>query len=203
MPKLSFFLAAFDLHSAPQLALLSNFLQQTMIRPQRSIQKPLRYRSNSPPQFEQATKQPKRRRIDPAAIDRNDVDQALAVIAPAPECTDELPTLLSTELPHFEANYVQNRAGSSQYSGLSELGFFELFFSPIVVQILAEETNFYAEFHLRNLPRPLPKSCHWVPTTPAEIRVYLGVHLYFGLYQLAVRKDYWRIHNLSRFMSRD
>ena len=93
-------------------------------------------------------------------IDRNNVDQALAVIEPAPECTEELPTLLSTELSQFEANYVQNRTGFSQYTNLSELGFFEFFFSPTVVEILSEETNSYTEFHLYNLSRPLSKNCH-------------------------------------------
>ena len=161
-----------------------------MTRPQRNIQIPLRYRSKSPPRFEQANKQPKRRRIDPVTIDRNNVDQALAVIEPVPECIKELPTLLSTELSQFEANYVQNRAGSSQYTNLSELGFFELFFSPTIVEILSEETNSYVEFHLYNLPCLLSKSCHWIPTTPAEIRVYLDIHLYFDLYQLTVREDY-------------
>ena len=77
-----------------------------MTRPQRTIQIPLRYRSNSPPRFKQANKQPKRRRIDPVAIDQNNVNQALTVIKSAPECTEELSTLLSTELPQFEANYV-------------------------------------------------------------------------------------------------
>ena len=131
-----------------------------MTRPQRTIQIPLRYRSKSPPRFEQANKQPKRRRIDPVAIDRNNVDQALAVIEPAPECTEELPTLLSTELSQFEANYVQNRTGSSQYINLSELDFFEFFFSLTVVEILSEEINSYVEFHLRNLLRPLLKNYH-------------------------------------------
>ena len=171
-----------------------------MIRPQRNIQIPLRYRSKSPPRFEQANKQRKRRRIDPAAIDRNNVDQALAVISAAPECTDELPTLISTELPQFEANYVQNRAGCSQYSNLSELGFFELFFSPIVIEIISEETNSYAESYLRNPLFTLSENRHWIPTTPAEIRVYLDIHLHFGLYELAVRSDYWRIHKLGKFM---
>ncbi len=161
-----------------------------MLRPQRNTQIPLRYRTSSPPRFEQATKQPKRRRIDPAAIDRNNVDQALAVIASAPECTDEQPTFIPTELSQFETNYVQNRAGASQHSNLSELGFFELFFSSIVIEILSEETNLYAEIHLHDLSRPLNNECRWVPITPAEIRVYLSIHLHFGLYQLAVRRDY-------------
>ncbi len=130
-----------------------------MLRPQRTIQIPLRYRSNSPPRLDQAIKKPKRRKIDPVTIDRNNVDQALAVIAPAPECTDELSTFIPTELPQFEANYVLYRAGASQYSNLSELGFFELFFSPIVMQILSDEINSYAEIHRHNLPHPLHKDC--------------------------------------------
>ena len=131
-----------------------------MTRPQRNIQISLRYRSNSPPRFEKANKQPKRRRIDPVTIDRNNVDQALTVIEPASECTEELSILLSTELPQFKVNYVQNRTGSSQYTNLSELDFFEFFFSPTVMKILFEETNSYIEFHLYNLPHPLLKSCH-------------------------------------------
>ena len=94
------------------------------------------------------------------AIDRNNVDQALTVIEPVPQCTEELSTLLSTELSQFETNYVQNRTGSSQYTNLSELDFFELFFSSTVVEILFKETNSYVKFHLYNLSRPLSKSCH-------------------------------------------
>ncbi|KAF7502482.1 hypothetical protein GJ744_005670 [Endocarpon pusillum] len=177
-----------------------------MLRPRRDTQIPLRYGDNSPPQLLQSNNQRKRCRTDPENVDRNNVDQALAVIAPASECADELPTLISTELPQFDANYVENRAGAPRYTVLSALGFFTLFFSDLVVEILSKETNSYAEYHLRYPsfpPLSLPSNCHWIPTTPAEIRVFLGIHLYFGLYILAVRTDYWKIHNLGQFMSRD
>jgi len=124
----------------------------------------------------------------------------LAVIAAAPECTDELPTLIPTELPQFVANYVENRPGYSQYAGLLEAGFFKLFFSDVVVEILAKETNAYAEFQLRNPPLSLYTTRPWVPTTVKEIRVWLGINIYFGLYPLTVRDDYWRIHNIGQFM---
>jgi hypothetical protein len=117
-----------------------------MLRPQRNAQIPLKYRSSSPPRPLQNNNQPKRHKIDPKNIDRNDVDQALAVIAPAPECSEELPTIIPTELPQFKANYVENRPGRSQYTDLSESGFFKLFFSDSVVEILSKETNSYAEF---------------------------------------------------------
>jgi len=172
-----------------------------MQRPQRNIQIPLRYRSSSPPRLQQINSRPKRRRIDPPNIDRNDVDQALAVIAPAPEYTDEPPILIPTELPQFNAKYVPNRAGCSRHSDLSELGFFTLFFSDLVVEILSEETNSYAEIHLQSPPLSIQSHRHWVPTTPAEIRVYLGIHIHFGLYPLTVRDDYWKIHKIGQFLS--
>jgi hypothetical protein len=70
-----------------------------MLRPQRNAQIPLRYRESSPPQSSKIKNQPKQRRIDLETIDRNDVDQALAVIEPASECDKEGPILDSTELP--------------------------------------------------------------------------------------------------------
>ena len=171
-----------------------------MLRPRRDTQAPLRYRSTSPLRLLHNNKQLKRRRIDPKNVNRNDVDQALAVIAPASECTAELPTFISTELPQFEANYVENRAGQPQHSNLSELGFFKLFFSGLVIDILSKETNSYAEYQLQKPPLCLRENCHWIPTTSSEIRVYLGIHLYFGLYPLTVRNDCWRIHKLGQFM---
>ena len=171
-----------------------------MLRPRRDTQKPLRYRSSSPPPLSQVQKEPKRRRIELATVDRNDVDQALAVIAPAPECVDEPPTLITTELPQFNANYVRNRAGAPQHTGLSESGFFKLFFSDSVVETLSKETNTYAESHLQNPPLSLHGTRHWKPTTLAEIRVFIGIHLYFGMYALTVRSDYWKIHNMGQFM---
>ena len=132
-----------------------NFQLPPMLRPRRDTQIPLRYRDNSPPPLLQNNEQRKRRRIDPKKVDRNNVDQVLAVIAPAPECADKPPTLISTELPHFEANYVQNRTGASRYIGLSELDFFKLFFNDFVVEILFKETNSYVESQLQDPSYPL------------------------------------------------
>jgi hypothetical protein len=161
-----------------------------MIRPRRDTQIPLRYREKSLPRFSKTNNHLKRRKIDSKSVDRNDVDLALAVIAPAPECSDEPPTLIPTELPHFNANYVQNRHEESHHINLSEIGFFKLFFSDLVVKILSEEINSYAESQLRNPPLSSYKTRHWVPTTPAEILVFLGVYLHFGLHPTTVREDY-------------
>jgi hypothetical protein len=119
-----------------------------MLRPRRDIQLPSRFREPSPSRLFQINSQLKRRRIDPEKVDRNDVDQALAVIAPAPECSDELPTLIPIELTQFAANYVENRPGYSQYTNLLEAGLFKLFFNDVVVKIISKETNKYAKFWL-------------------------------------------------------
>jgi hypothetical protein len=63
---------------------------------------------SSPPRTFRNDSEPKRRKVDPKKVDRNDVDQALAVIAAAPENSNEPPTLIPSELPQFEANYVPN-----------------------------------------------------------------------------------------------
>jgi hypothetical protein len=118
-----------------------------MQRSLRVTQKPLRYRESSPPRLLHNNKRLKRCDIDPEKVDRNDVDQALAVIASASECLDQPPILILTELSQFKANYVETRPGCSQYADLSELGFFKLFFSHAVIEILSEETNLNAEFH--------------------------------------------------------
>lgn len=116
-----------------------------MLRPRRDIQISLRHKKSSSPRFSQNNNRSKRRRIDPKIVDQNNVDLALAVIAPAPECTDESPTLISTELSHFDANYVENRCGEPHYTSLSKINFFKLFFSDFVVEILFEEINVYAK----------------------------------------------------------
>jgi hypothetical protein len=82
-----------------------------MIRPRRDTQLPSRFRESSPPRLLQTNNQLKRRRIDPVRVDRNDADQALVVIELTPECADGLSTFISIELPHFAANYVENRPG--------------------------------------------------------------------------------------------
>jgi hypothetical protein len=117
-----------------------------MQRPQRSTQLPLRYREFSPLRPLHRNSEFKRRRIDPEKIDRNDVDQALTVIVAAPKYNEEPSTLILTELPQFVSNYIENRPGCFQYTGLSELGFFKLFFSDSIIKILLEETSAYVTF---------------------------------------------------------
>jgi Transposase IS4 len=69
-----------------------------------------------------------------------------------------------------------------------------------VIEILLKETNLYAEIQLLKPPFSLHETRYWVPTTSAEIRVFLKINLHFGLYPLTVRDDYWKIHKLGQFI---
>jgi hypothetical protein len=121
-----------------------------MLRPRKNTRIPLRYRESSPPHLCQSNCRQKRPQIDVAGVERNNVDQALAPIAAAPECSDKPPIPISTQLPHFNANYILNRAEASRYISLSEIELFSLFFDYIAIKILVKETNLYTEIHQLN-----------------------------------------------------
>jgi hypothetical protein len=88
------------------------------------------------------------------------------VIAAAPEESDELPIFIPTELPQFAANYVENRPGSSQHTNLLEAGFFKLFFTDPVVEIISNRlllTIFWTPAMINGA------NCHILhPCLPAE-----------------------------------
>jgi hypothetical protein len=118
-----------------------------MLRPRRNTRIPLRYRESLSPHLCQFNCRQKRPQIDVAGVERNNIDQALAPIAAAPECSDEPSILILTQLPYFNANYILNRAEASRYTSLSEIELFSLFFNYIMIKILIKETNLYTEIH--------------------------------------------------------
>jgi hypothetical protein len=85
-----------------------------MLRLKRNTQIPLRHRSNSPPRLSSKSNGFKRPRIDTKNVERANADQTLALIAAAPEDASKPPTLIPSEIPEFEANYVKDRAGYSR-----------------------------------------------------------------------------------------
>jgi hypothetical protein len=95
-----------------------------MLRSRRDTRIPLKHRENSLPRLDRSNNQHKRRRIEVAGAERNIVDQALAPIAAALECSTKSLILIPTKLPQFEANYMANRAGASRHIGLSEIELF-------------------------------------------------------------------------------
>ena len=66
------------------------------------------------------------------------------------------------------------------------LDFFSLLWAPSFFQLLAEETNRYASQRL--VQRPDNK---WHPTTPEEIKAFLGVNIIMGIDQKPAIPHYW------------
>ena len=66
------------------------------------------------------------------------------------------------------------------------LDFFNLFWVPSFFDHLATETNLYAEQRRRNKP-----DAKWYPTTPEEMRAFVGVNMIMGIDQKPKLYNYW------------
>lgn len=105
----------------PQLSFRWYSQPLIMIRPRRDTQASLRQRPSSHPRLQQSNNQRKGPRIGRKTVEWNDVNQALAVIAPVSECIDEEPALIPTELPRIKAKCVLNRDRASRCIGPSQM----------------------------------------------------------------------------------
>ena len=71
------------------------------------------------------------------------------------------------------------------------VAYFDLVFTPEIMQLIVEETNRYAEQRLQH-PFTAPSSqSRWEPVTIEEMRAFFGCMIYMGLCSLAELKDYW------------
>jgi Transposase IS4 len=92
---------------------------------------------------------------------------------------------------------MANRAGASRHIGLFKIELFTLFFDDVMIDILIKEINLYAEIYKLNDSFLTYERRRWKSVTVEEIRIFIEIHLYFSLYPLTVRKDYWRLYRLS------
>lgn len=86
---------------------------------------------------------------------------------------------------------------------------FSLFYNESLWEVLANNTNFYA--YAKASKNYNPHARKWYPTTPQEIKVFIGVQIYMGFTSEPELKDYWREdsnndtihanHPLSRYMT--
>jgi hypothetical protein len=56
----------------------------------------------------------------------------------------------------------------------------------MMVEILAKETNAYAEIYELNISLLIHEKRRWKPIIVEEIRIFIDIYLYFGLYSLKV-----------------
>ena len=67
-----------------------------------------------------------------------------------------------------------------------EIDFFALMFPNEIFEILARETNRYAQRKIATKP-----DSRWRETTPDEIKVFLGLRIYMSIVNLPEMKMYW------------
>ncbi|XP_069815791.1 piggyBac transposable element-derived protein 4-like [Dendropsophus ebraccatus] len=98
------------------------------------------------------------------------------------------PTNYTPQIPAFTAT-----AGvHAQTEGLSELDFFQLFFSADLLQLMVEQTNLYAEQFIAAHPNSfLAQPNRWHPTNCAELLKYWGLVLNMGLNKKTEVRSYW------------
>jgi len=65
---------------------------------------------------------------------------------------------------------------------------FTLFFTDDMFNIMTANTNAYALEHLDEHTNGRP----WSPTSPAELRIWVGITIYMGLNPMPGLRDYWR-----------
>ena len=73
-------------------------------------------------------------------------------------------------------------------------GFFELYFSPDVVDSVVQFTNAYAEEHIADKRAYQNSKCEWTPTTREEIYKLIAFLIFQGMHRLPSMHDYWRDH---------
>ena len=99
-----------------------------------------------------------------------------------------------------EYNFNKN-AGPKLHNfvGTDPLHYFDLFFNDDLINIIAEETNRYAESKISDKqlgPQSVWKT--WREVSPHEIRVFLGLIINMGLVSIPEIKDYWSSNWLTQ-----
>jgi hypothetical protein len=78
---------------------------------------------------------------------------------------------------------------------------FSLFFSLEILNIIVENTNEYAKSKFAEKKRS------WDDLTLSELKIFLAIIIYMGLFKMPSMKDYWNnkqqfpIHNITRYMT--
>ncbi|XP_068098335.1 piggyBac transposable element-derived protein 4-like [Hyperolius riggenbachi] len=69
------------------------------------------------------------------------------------------------------------------------LNFYQLFLTDSLLQLIADQTNLYAE--QCRAANPTAMSARWIPTNPTELKVFLGLTLNMGLLKKPQLRQYW------------
>lgn len=135
----------------------------------------------------QTPKRTRRKRvIEPVAEGDGDENSATEVTV---SNKNTLPPLGLPELPVFapKPRTHQNHHDAeplleADIDGTCPAKLFELVFTPAMLQVLSDNTNQYA--HDRGVKQ-------WKDTSPAKLRVFLGLIIWMGTMRLTSIRDYW------------
>jgi Transposase IS4 len=119
---------------------------------------------------------------------RNDPKTALEAIAvePLPEIDNQLP-----ELPDYHPPLeLRSEPSESIAAGPSELQTFKQLYTQVVVDIIVDATNSYAENERENAEN-FDYARRWHPVNSTEIWRYIGCLIYMGLHIESQREEYW------------
>jgi len=124
-------------------------------------------------------------------------DRSLPCLPPVPQFNP----FIHTTAPHEQ--HTRYPIGFDGHGGA--LAFFELFFDATVFEQLAENTNRYAIFkHAGDLGHR-----RWTAKLAAELRIFIGIIIYMGVFPSAQVSDYWRhdsnypFHRIGLYISQN
>ncbi|KAJ1153167.1 hypothetical protein NDU88_005929 [Pleurodeles waltl] len=100
------------------------------------------------------------------------------------------PNMEQPELPAFTGLPGCN----ANTENFMPINFFELFMDDMFLEEIVEQTNLYAEQHLRDNAarlRPHSRAAQWIPTNLEELKKFLGLTFLMGLIRKPSLASYW------------
>ena len=94
-------------------------------------------------------------------------------------------------LPAFIPSRPAGAYFPDNFQPANELDFFELFFTPAVLQDIVDNTNGYAAAQILAKPSYQSADGSWQHTDVEELRKLLGIIIYMGIVKLPHMKHYW------------
>ena len=102
---------------------------------------------------------------------------------PPPPPPQHVPILINNSLLHGQSRLPEHILPYDVYK------IFSLFFNNDVLSTIRDNTNKYAECHPSEDDKPFIRK--WAKITVPELRAYIGVYIWMGLYPETTVKDFW------------
>lgn len=74
-------------------------------------------------------------------------------------------------------------------TGLPPASVFKYIFSDVLLELIAKKTNAYVEAERET---SLPLGRHWVAVTSLDLKCWIGICIYMGLFSAPALEDFWK-----------